>query len=309
MLAALFNEFKSSIKSPDTEEKLDLVLYRPIGYLIAKLANLFSMTPTMLSLMGLYFGIMSAYYYLDPANSQTCLLASFFLILSGIFDSADGQLARISNQSSKFGLVIDGICDSLVTIAIYGACAWPYIIDYGFFFVVLVGLSLHLHSCQCAIVDFYHREYLYFGYGKIENDTYWNPAVKDAELDIVNSTSWSEKILGKLRLTWVKKQQFLTTRSQNERTALKKYLFSCEAEERAAFMRSYKEHNLWLLPFWRLVGVNAHTVLIIAFMFFNRFDLYLFAIDIVLLNLIILGVGQMQKRADRKLFAVLNLNE
>lgn len=308
MLAALFEEFKSSIKSPDTEEKLDIVLYRPMGFLVAKISNLFYMTPSMLSMLGLLSGFLASFYYLDYHNQSSLLIASFYFILSGIFDSADGQLARISNQSTRLGLILDGICDSLVTIAIYATCAWPFVNRYGASFAIIVCVGLYLHSCQCAILDFYHREYLYFGYGKVENDTYWNPGVTDGLNIIKSSSSGKEKIMNSLRMSWIRKQQYLTTRSDSARKAMREYLLNSSVEEQEKFMKSYRRHNLWLLPFWRLVGVNAHTFLIILFMFLSRFDIYVVAFDLIILNLIILTVGILQKKADQDFFLELKLN-
>lgn len=307
MLVSLINEFKSSIKSPDTEEKLDLLIYRPFGYLIAKIANTFGMTPSMLSILGLGFGVLSSFYYLESKNTSALILASFYFILSGIFDSSDGQLARISNQSSKLGLILDGICDSIVTIAVYIACSWPFVKIYGPLFALIVALALYLHSCQCAILDFYHREYLFFGYGKTENDTYWNPGIADGISSVRNSTTRLEKMMNGLRLTWIKKQQFLTSRSNRQREVMRAHLLNSSDQDKELFMQTYRKNNLRLLPYWRLVGVNAHTVLIIAFMFMHHFDFYLIAFDLIILNLIIFTVGFMQKKTDERFFAELNL--
>lgn len=307
MLAAVFNEFKSSIKSPDTEEKLDLILYRPAGFLMAKVSSYTFITPSMLSILGLVSGIVASFYYFYPHRESALLLAGFYFVLSGIFDSADGQLARISNQSTKLGLILDGICDSLVTIAIYASCAWPFVNSYGPQFVFATVIGLYLHSCQCAILDFYHREYLYFGYGKIENDTYWNPSLEDGEKIIRNSRPGMEKIMNSLRMTWIKKQQYLTTRSDAVRSVMRERIINSSYEEKENFMKAYRQNNLWLLPYWRLIGVNAHTALIIFFMALGRFDIYVIAFDIVILNLIILIVGYLQKKSDQKLFSDLQI--
>lgn len=307
MIIALISDFKNSIKSPDTEEKLDLLLYRPIGFIIAKIAHSLGMTPTMLSLLGLLCGLYASFIFLDFGNTAAITWASFYFILSGILDSSDGQLARISNQSTKLGLIIDGICDSLVIIAIYTTCSWPAIKFYGPLFSLVVALALYLHSCQCAILDFYHREYLFFGYGKIENDTYWNPGVNDGLVLVENSKTSLEKIMNSLRLTWIKKQQLLTTRTDLQRATMRKHLLNSTEIEKKYFMQTYKKNNLWLLPYWRLIGVNAHTVVIILFMFLGRFDIFLIAFDLIIFNLIILFVGYYQKKADQKLFSELNL--
>lgn len=309
MLAALLSEFRSSIKSPDTEEKLDLLLYRPCGFIIAKIAWAFRMTPTMLSLLGLAFGFLGALYFLDIKSNASLSLASFFFVLSGIFDSSDGQLARLSNQSTKLGLILDGICDSLVTIAVYAACAWPFLEQYGPWFVLVVIVALYLHSCQCAILDFYHREYLYFGYGKTQSDTYWNPSIADGLRLIEESLSFKEKVMNKLRFTWIRKQQWLTSRTDAQRIRMREKILSLPSAEKENFMIEYRKHNLWLLPYWRLIGVNAHTALIIYFMFQRRFDIFLLAFDLVVFNLIIFVVNGMQKKSDRRFFKKVRLGE
>ena len=307
MIIALINDFKSSIKSPESEEKLDLLLYRPFGYLIAKMANVLGMTPSMLSILGLLFGLISSFYFLDYYNPTALMWASFYFILSGILDSSDGQLARISNQSTKLGLILDGICDSFVIIAIYASCAWPFLKNYGPIFLPVILLALYLHSCQCAILDFYHREYLFFGYGKTENDTYWNQGVADGHLVIKNSSTGLERLMNSLRLGWVKKQQFLTTRTDDQRRAMREYLLNGNEIEKNNFKQAYRRNNLWLLPFLRLIGVNSHTVLIIVYMFLHRFDIFLVAFDLIVFNLIILVVGTMQRNSDLKFFSELNL--
>lgn len=307
MIVALINDFKSSIKSPDTEEKLDLIIYRPFGYLIAKCAHVLGMTPAMLSILGLLCGIVASYYFLEYGTSSAIIWGSFYFVLSGILDSSDGQLARISNQSTKFGLILDGICDSLVIIAVYISCAMPYIKSYGALFVPIVILALLLHSYQCAILDFYHREYLYFGYGKIADETYWNPGVAECRALIENSPNRIDKIMNSLRLTWIKKQQLLTTRSEAQRAFMRQYFFNCSEADKKDFMKNYTANNLWLLPYWRLVGVNAHTMIIIAFMFMRRFDIFLVAFDLVIFNVIIWAVGYMQKKSDEKFMKTLVL--
>jgi hypothetical protein len=307
LLTALYSEFKSSIKSPDTEEKLDLVLYRPLGFVIAKISHLLFLTPSMLSIFGLVAGFSAAYYYLHPQNTMGLVIGSLYFILSGIFDSADGQLARISNQSTKLGLILDGICDSIVMIAIYISCALPFIDSYGVVFSIVVFVALYLHSFQCAILDFYHREYLYFGYGKTQDDTYWNPSIDDGQSLIENSLTKTERMMNSLRLSWVKKQQMLTTRTDSERQAMREHILNCSPEEKEFFMQTYRNHNLGLLPFWRLIGPNAHTFVIILFMFLGRFDMFIILFDLLVFNVIIFAVGMMQKRADQAMFIELEL--
>ena len=301
-------EFKDSIKSPDTEERLDLAFYRPLGFIIAKIANLIKVTPSMLSLAGLFSGLWAAHlYFHHHGEFQYFLAASALFLLSGIFDSADGQLARISENSSKLGLILDGICDSLVTISIYIAGAAPLIEVYGGWFALFAFIGALFHSNQCAILDFYHREYAYFGYGKTEEDDYWNPSKIEAQKAIINSKSRTEKIMNTIRGSWIKQQQMLTTRTDEQRFKLKEIINDPNHDLYEKLQKEYRLLNKKMLSVWRLIGTNAHTMMLIGAFYFHRFDLYLLIFDFFLFNFVIFIAGYFQKKQDEKLFKILEI--
>lgn len=320
-MPSLIQEFKDSIKSPDTEEKLDLAFYRPMGFIIAKVAHLFHMGPSALSLLGLFSGWGAAYFfyqYNQADNSISSLLptsspltyflwATVLFLLSGIFDSSDGQLARISGQSSKLGLILDGICDSLVTISIYVAGTIPFILQHGWLFAIFSIVALLFHSNQCAILDFYHREYAFFGYGKTEGDTYWNPSVEEALKTIEQAPTTKERVMNKLRLNWIKQQQMLSTRTTAQRIDMRKIVTDLNHPLHSKLKEEYRRLNKPMLPVWRLIGTNAHTVMLIIAFYFHRFDLGLLIFDFFIFNLVILIAAQLQKRQDRKLFTALQI--
>jgi len=302
----LAKEYRSSIKSPDTEEKLDLALYRPLGFIIAKISHILGLTPTMLTLAGLFAGFLAAFFFLDINNITSLVIASLLFVLSGIFDSSDGQLARMSGQSSPIGMMLDGICDSAVMISIYIAASVPFFHQYGWPFALFVVISLILHSSQSSLLDFYHREYLYFGYGKTEHDGYWNPTVEEIRADIIRATG-IERLFCKLRLTWVRQQQILTSRKNSARFAMREILLGTDENKKQHLQETYRKYNLPLLPFWRFLGPNFHTIMMITFIFLQRFDLYLLLVDYIALNLVILLVGMVQKRQDDKMLQELGL--
>ncbi len=307
-LSPLIQEFRDSIKTPDTEEKLDLVFYRPLGFLIAKLAHLLHMGPAALSILGLIAGWISAYLYFQNSDEISIfLLASGLFLLSGIFDSADGQLARIANKSSKLGLILDGICDSLVTVSIYSAAAYPFIAIHGWGFAVFTFIAALFHSNQCAILDFYHREYAYFGYGKVEGDSYWNPSIKEAQQSVDSATSLKERLMNKIRLNWIKQQHMLSTRTDAQRRALKIIITDLNHPLNSKLKTEYKRLNKPMLPIWRLVGTNAHTIMLIIAFYFHRTDLGLLFFDYILFNIVIFIAAQIQKRKDDQLFEILKI--
>jgi len=300
---SLMQEYWASVKSPDTEEKLDLYFYRPIGFLIAKISALINLTPTQLSLLGLVSGVLGGYFYYYTSHTEFLVMGTFLFILSGLFDSADGQLARLTNHFSKIGLVIDGICDNFVFISVYYFSTLALVPSYGpeiFILALVAGVS---HSAQSAILDYYNREYLYFGYGKTEDDHYWNSTAQELKQEAEKASKLSERILGRIRISWVAQQNFLSTRSSEERLRMRSLVRSSNPEIREKFMSKYRELNKTMIRFWRLMGSNFHTIMIIFFVFIRRFDLYLILIDIVFLNLAIYFLRKVQRKCDDKLLA------
>ncbi|MGE3261608.1 MAG: CDP-alcohol phosphatidyltransferase family protein [Bacteriovoracia bacterium] len=292
-------EYWKSIKSFDTEEKLDLYLYRPVGFLIAKIAWAIGATPTQLTLIGLVLGLISGrFFYLNETN-LSLTIASVLFVLAGIFDSSDGQLARLGGKSTKLGLVLDGLCDNIVFAAAYigstlalsnwGAEIWPI--------AIFAGVC---HSLQSSMLDFYNREYLYFGYGKVKGD-YWNPTITEATREC-EAAKGSERLFWNLRFSWIWQQNKLTSRGDAERFAWRALTSGPRGEE---FQHLYREQNRFMLRCWRLMGANFHTIMIIVFAFARRFDLYLIAVDIVCLTLALLALRFFQSRVDAKFNAAL----
>ena len=89
--------YKASLKSLDTEENIDLMFYRPIGYFWAKLAYRLGVTPNGITIAAIFIGIGAGVCFFFN-NFWWNLLGVFLLVLANSFDSADGQLARVTHQ-------------------------------------------------------------------------------------------------------------------------------------------------------------------------------------------------------------------
>lgn len=291
-------EYWRSIKSPDTEEKLDLYFYRPVGFVIAKAAKALRLTPDHLTVTGALLGILSGPLFYHAESTSSLALASALLILAGLFDSSDGQLARMGGgKGSKFGLVLDGICDNIVFGAVYIGCvlAIHHHTAWGPWIWPVAILAGALHSLQSSALDYYNREYLVFGYGKIDSD-YWNPSDEEARREVQAATG-VDRLMLKSRLTWIWQQNKLSPRTQAQRQRWRQALTGARAEE---FRALYREHNIGMLPWWTLMGPNFHTICILVFVFLRRFDLYLIVVDIVFLPLALLVLRSVQASADSR---------
>lgn len=288
-------EYWKSIKSFDTEEKLDLYFYRPLGFLIAKVSWKIGASPTQLTIVGLLLGIYSGFFFFRNESDLSLTIASALFVLAGIFDSSDGQLARLGGKSTKLGLVLDGLCDNVVFASAYvgsilALSGWDWKIW------PIAFLAGACHSLQSSMLDFYNREYLFFGQGKTNGD-YWNPTIAEADQELAVARG-REKFFGNLRYSWIWQQNKLTSRDETLRYQWRAIL---NGPRGAEFQALYRDHNRLILRFWRLMGANMHTILIIVFVFLRRFDLYLILGDIIGLNLALLVLSLCQARQDAKL--------
>jgi phosphatidylglycerophosphate synthase len=75
-------------------------------------------TPNHLTTLRLLIGMVGA-YYLSLGSFWTCSLGAILIAVSNFVDHTDGELARISGQSSKIGHFYDLASDSVVTVLLF----------------------------------------------------------------------------------------------------------------------------------------------------------------------------------------------
>ncbi|MBV6645844.1 MAG: CDP-alcohol phosphatidyltransferase family protein, partial [Cyclobacteriaceae bacterium] len=114
-----YSEVLSTIKLIDIEERFDLVFSRFFGLFFAKAALRLRMTPTDVSIASLAVGLMGGGLLYFQESWVITLSGSILITIAGVLDSADGQLARMSGQSTDLGRIIDGLIDNLVFLACY----------------------------------------------------------------------------------------------------------------------------------------------------------------------------------------------
>ena len=102
---------------------------------LEKLGNSFASTgisPTGWSVIGLVFGLTSAFIY--GWNMEFSLvIGGIVLLVAGFFDVVDGQVARATQKVSKTGGFLDSVFDKIAEIAIFfgilvGGFAEPYLV-------------------------------------------------------------------------------------------------------------------------------------------------------------------------------------
>lgn len=275
---SLASEFKESLKTIDSEEIFDLVIFRPISFVLVKLIYNTNITPNQISIVALVFGILSGVFY-GFGTYEFFILASASFFICNTLDCMDGQLARLKKNGTKIGRVIDGFIDYVTSISVFLGLgiAMTSITGnpvYSWVMTISAGISKAL---QNMFFDHYRNMYLEYVYHKASSVDEEIKEFSD-EKEILKDVKGKvlEKFLISLYLAY----------SNFQKKSTKHIELKISPQE-------YKSQNKTLLRLWSWIGSTTHMVVLIIFSLMNRIDLYLiFAITIGNLIFIILLIWQ-----------------
>lgn len=125
-------KYIDSIKSNVSDELVNVFLQRPIAGIFTRILFPTSATPNQVTLVSTLFGIAGGILL---GTSTSLAAAGICFYLKDIFDSVDGQLARVKNQYSRRGRFWDSLGDFIVNVFLFG----------GIFFYLKTSSGL-LHS-------------------------------------------------------------------------------------------------------------------------------------------------------------------
>jgi len=169
--------FESSLKSIEIENFFDRTFYRPLGYRIALWLTPTGITPNMVTIVSIFFGVGAGFLFY-PQNIWINLLGFFILMIANTLDCADGQLARLTGIKSAVGRILDGVAGDLWFISIYICIAFRLSAEIGTSLAwVLASLAGASTLIQANISDYYKTAHLYF-----------TSLSKGAEFDTVEKT-------------------------------------------------------------------------------------------------------------------------
>ncbi|MDH3276867.1 MAG: CDP-alcohol phosphatidyltransferase family protein [Nitrosopumilus sp.] len=110
-------------------------LREALGPALEKMGKGFASTglsPNFWTVVGLVFALLSALVY-GLGIQYGLVIGGVLLLVSGFFDMVDGQVARVTGQTSKKGGYLDSMFDKIAETAIFlgilvGGYAEPYIV-------------------------------------------------------------------------------------------------------------------------------------------------------------------------------------
>ena len=282
--------FKDSLKSMDTEETFDLIFYRPIGYAWACLAKKLGITPNAITIASIFLGVGAGicFYFNDLWIN---IAGVIFLVWADSFDSADGQLARMTKQYSRIGRILDGLSGDFWFAAIYIAICLrenvtsEFFMDHKWVIWVVAVVTGIVHGTQAAMADYYRQFHLYVLKGEdgSELETASNLWEK------YHSLSWKHNFWQKLTMMFYTNytvgQEKRTPWMQRLRKALReKYHGNIPQGFRDAFRAKSKP----LMKYTNILSFNTRTFALFAAILIFRMPWLYFAFELTVLNFILI---------------------
>lgn len=278
--------YRATLKSADTEEHIDLAFYRPIGYAWACLARRLGVTPNAITIASIFLGIGAgvAFYFNDLVIN---IIGMLLLIWANSFDSADGQLARMTHNYSRIGRILDGMAGDIWFATIYVAICLREVVTSDFFmqhnwviWVVAVVTGL-CHAKQAAMADYYRQFHLYFLKGEDGSELEQASHLRKRLAEM----SWGRNFWSKLVLTfytrYTENQEAWTPAMQRLRTALSDKWGNGKIPQ--TFRDDFRVLSLPLMKYTNILSFNWRTIALFASLFAQMPWLY-FAFELIVLN-------------------------
>ena len=299
--------YLDSLKSMDTEEHIDLAFYRPIGYAWACLARKIGVTPNAITIASIFLGIAAgvAFYFNDIWVN---VIGMLLLVWANSFDSADGQLARMTKQYSRIGRILDGMSGDLWFATIYVAICLrenatsPFFMERPWLIWVIAVVTGLCHAKQAAMADYYRQFHLYFLKGEQGSELDSSALLREKYDKLSWRTDLGAKLVLYFYMGYTRNQESWTPAMQNLRAELRRRYPDGNIPQ--SFRDAFRSLSLPLMKYTNILSFNWRTIALFCALFARMPWLY-FAFELVVLNILLAYMVLRHEKICRRLTAEL----
>lgn len=285
--------YRASIKSIDTEEFLDMWFYRPLGFRCALFFRNRGVHPNVITIASIFLGIAAGVCFLQE-NLRWNILGVLLLMWANLYDSTDGQLARITGQRTRWGRILDGFAGDCWFFCIYFAIAAretfepiPFAPEYNWGVLIWILVSFcgfWVHGSQCQLADYYRNIHLYFTNERNGNE-FHNSAMQRKEY---NETSWRKSFFWKLFLnayvSYVENQERMSPCFQRFIKCMHKHYGT---DIPAGLRKEFRAGSLPLMKYTNILTFNSRAIMLCFSMLTGELWMYLIFELVVLMAIFI----------------------
>lgn len=329
----IFENYKKSLKSTETEDWLDLRVVRPFSYLLALVFDKFGTHPNTVTILSMIIGVAScwgymhgSYFYEGREGLVLNVIACLLLLAADILDCTDGQLARISGKRSKWGRILDGLAGPVWFVPIYLVLVYRFYmhhsIEFAWFGIpdteqnTLIATTVVLilalvsgfwgMSGQQRLADYYIQIHLYMLKGEkgCELDTSESQQQDYEALPSNCNPVW--RMFQKSYINYTKMQEAATPRFQTLMQALREKYGTASAmpvEIRERLLKASRR----IMPWNAMLTFNFRTGIFFVFCLLDL-PAWNFAFEIVMLGLLTKWIVYTHERECTKVYEAIRLN-
>ncbi|MDH6356506.1 CDP-alcohol phosphatidyltransferase family protein [Parabacteroides sp. PF5-9] len=273
---------ESTYKSLDTEEFIDIHFYRPLGYKWALFFHRLGVTPNQITVASIILGIAAGicfYFQSLPIN----ILGMFFLIWANSYDSADGQLARMTGQKSQLGRILDGACGDIWFITIYAAICLRLTGQWGIWIWIFAAITGFFHSKQASMADYYRNIHLLFLKGKSGSELSYSVTLKEE----YEKTPWKGHFIYKL-FDWFYLNYTIGQEQLSPKFQQMMHLIRTKYNGNAPdwFQKAFRTKSLPLMKYTNMLSFNTRIIALFISLFIDMPWLY-FVFEMSVLNIML----------------------
>ena len=297
-------KIESTYKDKDVEEFIDIHFFRPFGYVLALAARFLRLTPNTVTILSMLSGVISGhlFYY----SSMTINIIGIFVkIFSNALDSADGQLARMTNSKTDYGRILDGISGHVIFLSIYIHLCLRYVSEGGPGWIIAVATAAGIcHIVQAGWGDYYRNGYLYFVRG-----------ARSSELEPSNilfhqykNLKWEDRFLKKIvkfsEYSYVLFLESFTKKFQK----LKSMTNDVYGEEIPTWLgQEYRKTNKSMNKYYNILTINVRQFTLFALLLVKIPEMF-FVFELTVLNGLFLYAALRQENNTKHLISQINVN-
>ncbi len=288
------------MKSRETEEWIDVYFTRPVGLVFALIWKKLGVHPNVVTILSMFLGVAAGYcfYFVDLQHN---IIGMLFMVFANLCDSTDGQLARLTNQKSFLGRLLDGLAGEVWFVAVYIAIAlrmqnqyMPYtdvIWGIGIWaLAVVAGILCHVE--QTSLADYYRQIHLFFLNGK-DGSELDNSLQQRAYYLSLDKKEWLKRLFYSNYVGYCRNQERRTTEFQS---FFKFYLRYPDESVRKQFLEGSRP----LMFYANVVSFNVRALILYFSCLINMPWLYFF-FEMTILQIVAIYMHKQHENLSRQM--------
>ena len=298
-------KLEATFKSQDTEEWLDVHFTRPLGLLWANFFNRFNVHPNVVTVLSIILGAAAGVMFYYPDLVHTCI-GILLLVWANIYDSTDGQMARMTGKKTRWGRILDGFAGDVWFFTIYFFICLRLTPVWGVWIWLMAAVSGFVcHARQCQLADYYRNVHLYFlkGESGSELDRY------ERLREEFRALPWRGNLVWKVFLfsygNYTRTQEQMTPAFQ----ALKRALAARFGRRLPARLRDdFRAASLPLMKYANILTFNTRAVVLYVVLLAGVPWVY-FVFELTVMNVLLLYLRARHESLCRRIHSQLDTYE